>query len=62
MRALLLCLALALAGCTKITEITEIDCELLEFFPHGTTAERADSAVYRNCDQPAYEGMVVRFK
>lgn len=58
-----LCLyVVAIAGCTTITSIVEIDCERIEFYPPDATAMTADSAVYRGCDRAAYEGMVVRFR
>jgi hypothetical protein len=55
------CAALALASCTSITEVKEIDCERIEFFPPDATAATADSAIYRNCDPPEFSNQVVRF-
>lgn len=55
-------LALLLSACTTVTEVVEIDCEYVEFFPHGTTAAEADSAIYRNCDPPEFSNQVVRFR
>lgn len=60
--AWLLCFyVVALAACTTTTEVKVIDCERIEFFPPGATSASADSAVYRDCDPPEWDGLVVRF-
>jgi len=53
---------LLLTGCTSITEVVEVDCEFIEFFPPNTTVAEADSAIYRHCHPPEWDGLVVRFR
>lgn len=59
MKAALLLVALLLGACTTVTQVVEIDCQTIEFYPPWPA--QPDSAIYRNCQPPEWEGMIVRF-
>ena len=61
MRALLVVCSV-LAGCTTVTEVREVHCGTIEFFPPNATSATADSAVYRDCEPPEWDGLIVRFE
>ena len=52
--------ALAFAACETTTEIRYVKCTTIEIFPNDSTPTIADSVRFTNCNEPSWEGTVIR--
>ena len=48
-----------LLGCTTTTEVV-VECEEMEVFPNDSIATVADSVRFDRCDEPSWNGKVIR--
>ena len=60
MRWWVLAATLALVACETTTELRYVKCTTMEIFPNDSTPTVADSVRFTNCNEPSWEGTVIR--